>query len=311
MQFIRDNQADSLPQKPTAITIGNFDGLHIGHRALTDKLVKLSKEYDLSPWMVTFDPSPKEFFTGQRFPRLMARADKLDYLEKLGFDGLYSIDFDQAFAKLEAKAFIEKVVVKSLKAKVIVVGHDFHFGHQQSGDVGLLRQLGAELGFKVEVVPPVALDGTRVSSTLIREQLSQGLVQNVERLLGRPYFITARVQVGDKRGRLLGFPTANLMPPQLHTPAYGVYLTKVTGLEKPYFGVANLGVRPTVDGETFLCEVHLFDFARDIYGEHLQVQFLQKIREEKRFDSLEALRVQIDQDVQWARALANQIGTIQ
>ena len=305
-----------LAPSSTALTIGNFDGVHRGHRALLDQLVTRAHGLGLPPAVLTFEPHPREFFDPKNAPtRLATLREKLELLADCGVEIAMVARFDANFASLSADAFVEQVIVKALRARHVMIGDDFRYGAKRAGGFHLLQQKGAELGFQVEAMHSVLLDGERVSSSAVRAALAAGNMTEAAKLLGRPYAFDGRVVHGDKRGRQLGFPTANIRVKHNPLPMMGVFAVEVrcqrnVGGACPVpgdylHGVANLGVRPTVEGTRPLLEIHLFDFAGDLYGAHLNVRFVKKIRDEMKFSGLDALRAQIALDATAARAHFN------
>lgn len=290
---------------PTAVTVGNFDGVHLGHRAMLERLGGAARERDLRTCLMTFEPHPREFFTPAQAPaRLTTLREKLELLAPLDVERVLVQRFDAAFAAMSADAFVRDVLVHGLNARWVLVGDDFRFGARRQGDVELLREAGKTYGFEVASMDSVMVDGVRASSTAVRERLARGDLDGAARLLGRPYSMSGRVVRGQRLGSQIGFPTANI-PVRHNRPAlWGIFAVDVVGLaEQPLPGVASLGVRPTVvEAGAPLLEVHLFDFARDIYGAHVQVRFLQKLRDEEKYDGIEALQWQIALDVEAARA---------
>jgi riboflavin kinase/FMN adenylyltransferase len=289
----------SRSSTPTALTIGNFDGVHRGHRAILDVLRQRAHAQGLAPSVMTFEPHPREFFSPDTAPsRLTSLREKLELFEELGMEHVYLLRFNRRFAAISAQDFMQHTLRK-LDARLIMLGEDFRFGAGRAGDVAGLRAAG----FNVESVPTVSLDGKRISSTAVREALTTGDLKTATELLGRPYSISGHVAHGDKLGRLLGYPTANIHMLHERPPLYGIYAVKLRGIDDEELpGVASLGVRPTMkhNGRPTL-EVHLFDFDRDIYGWHVRVQFLKKLRDEQKFPDLETLKRQIAADEQAAR----------
>jgi riboflavin kinase/FMN adenylyltransferase len=284
-----------------ALTIGNFDGVHRGHQAMLTRLLEAAADLELPAAVLTFEPQPREFFAGAAAPaRLSTLRDKLECFAALGVERIYVARFAAALAGLPAERFIAEVLVRGLGMRWLLVGADFRFGRGRSGDLALLR--AAAHTFSVEVMPTVNVDGERAASSAIRDALSRGELERAARMLGRPYAITGRVAHGDKRGRSLGFPTANVA--LRRKPALsGIFAVRVHGLdEAPRAGVASLGVRPTVavDGRPLL-EVFVFDFDQAIYGRRVRVEFLHKLRDEERYADLDALKRQIHADVAQAR----------
>jgi riboflavin kinase/FMN adenylyltransferase len=284
-----------------AVTIGNFDGVHRGHQAMLTRLVEAAEDLALPPTVLTFDPHPREFFARHTAPaRLSTIRSKLEQFAALGVARVHIARFDARFAALTAQEFIERILVGALKTRWVLVGQDFRFGRGRSGDLALLR--ASARSFSVEAMPTVSVDGQRVSSTTIRDALGKGELERAAEMLGRPYAISGRVAHGDKLGRNLGFPTANV-PLRHKAPLSGVFAVRVRGLGgAPRAGVASLGVRPTVKADARpLLEVFVFDFDEAVYGRHVQVEFLHKLRDEERYADLDALTRQIRADVALAR----------
>lgn len=292
-------------------TVGNFDGIHLGHQAVLGRLCEKAAELALPSVVVTFEPHPQEFFDPGRVPmRLTGFREKMQTLRRYAVDRVLCIRFDRAFSRITAQAFIDDLLLDALGVRCLVIGDDFHFGFRRQGDIAMLQTAGAQHGFQVIPMHAFEVDGTRVSSTRIREALCSGDLGAAGKLLGRSYRLSGRIVEGDRRGRQLGFPTANI---HLHrrtpvagarmcAPLSGVFAVEVYGLERePLRGVANIGVRPTVDGTKCLLEVHLLDFDQDIYGRHVQVEFLTRLRGEVRFDGLDGLKRQIRNDIARAR----------
>lgn len=288
---------------PVVLAIGNFDGVHLGHAALMQQLAVASARLRLTPAILTFEPHPREFFSPASAPaRLTTLREKLELLADCGAQQAMVCPFNKAFSALSADQFIEQVLVGSLQVKHLIIGDDFRFGRGREGDFSLLQAAGQKFGFTVEAMQSVTVDGERVSSSAVRAALAAGDMTRAARFLGRPYMIDGRVAHGDKLGRQLGFATANIRIKHNPLPMTGVFAVQVSGLgERLLFGVANLGVRPTVGGTRPLLEVHLFDFDRDIYGAHISVRFAHKLRNEQRFPNFDALKAQIAADAAGAR----------
>ena len=285
---------------PTVLTIGNFDGLHLGHRAMLERLVAKAAELGLPAAVLTFEPHPRELFAPAQAPaRLTSMREKLALLESCGVDRTYVCRFDRKLAALSAEEFIDHVLVAGLDVRHAFIGDDFRFGKGRGGDFALLEQAGRMKGFACEAMHTVEVDGERVSSSAVRDTLAEGDLEHAARLLGRPYQISGRIVHGEKIGRQLGSPTANIQLKRKRLPLTGVFAVNVTGLDKRHLpGVASLGVRPTVGQDLRpVLEVHLFDFDRDIYGAHVAVHFLHKLRDEQKFPSFDALKAQIARDV--------------
>ncbi len=304
MELIRGQHNLRSHHHGCVATIGNFDGVHLGHQAILRQLAEQGQAFGLPITVITFEPQPQEFFAPQAAPaRLMRLREKLLALRQYGVGRVLCLEFDRRLAAVPARTFIDTVLVTKLGVRYLIVGDDFRFGRGREGDFELLCQVGRERGFQVANTHSYSYDGQRVSSTRIREALARGELTLAEGLLGHPYSICGRVAQGDKRGRTLGFPTANIHLHWRSTPLAGVYAVRMRGVgPEPVAGVANLGRRPTVGGLRVQLEVHLFDFQQDIYGRHVQVEFLAFLRPEQRFDSLDALQRQIQTDSDQARA---------
>jgi riboflavin kinase/FMN adenylyltransferase len=282
-------------QSPCALAIGNFDGMHLGHQTLLSKLTQAAADTSFTPAVMTFEPHPREFFTPESAPaRICSTREKLEHFAAAGVQRVYICRFNRRFAKLTAHEFMQHILRDALNAQAILVGEDFRFGAMRSGTiVDFVQQK-----FQLISLPQVNLEGFRVSSTRVRAALAAGDLKQASQLLGRPYSISGKVVHGAKRGRQIGFPTANVHMRHERPALTGVYAVKLDGLN----AVANLGVRPTIAGVPKLSlEVHVLDFNGDLYGKHVHVEFLHKIREEKMFDGLDALKAQIALDVQVAR----------
>lgn len=286
-------------------TIGNFDGVHLGHQNVLGQLAEKAAELHLPTVVITFEPQPAEFFGSDKAPPRLARfREKLEALSRFSVNRVLCLPFNRSLSALSAAEFIRRVVVDGLGVRYLVVGDDFRFGQGRSGDFAMLQRAGDEHGFQVVNMHTFAVDGERVSSTRIRDALARGSMQQAARLLGRPYRMSGRVAHGDKRGRTIGFPTANIFLHRRASPINGVFMVEMFGLDRePWPGVANLGSRPTVDGTSSLLEVHLLGLERDIYGCHVHVDFLERLREERRFPSFDELKQQIIADVERAKGL--------
>ena len=290
---------------PCVLTIGNFDGIHLGHQALLRLLTNKAQALGLPAVVLTFEPHPREYFTPAQAPaRLASLRDKLLLLAAAGVDNTRIIRFNKRFASLTAEEFIDKVLVRSLRVRHLIIGDDFRFGAGRKGDFSMLQVAGERHGFVVEAMTTHAHAGERVSSSAVRDALAKGQLDRAARLLGRPYSMAGLVMHGDKIGRTLGFPTANIQLKGLRPPLAGIYNVLVEGLGDTLVrGVASVGVRPTInDAGRPTLEVHLLDWNADCYGAHLRVHFLHKQRDEEKYDSLEALTAQIARDVSHARA---------
>jgi len=296
------------PTRPNAVTIGNFDGIHLGHQAMLARLTARAASVGGAPAVLTFEPHPREIFTPQDAPtRLTSLREKLEILRGLGVAHVHVCHFTRAFAALSAEDFVRRILVEGLRARYVLVGDDFRFGAKRAGDFALLKQLGEKHGFEAESLHTVEAAGQRASSTAVREALAAGDMATAAQMLGRPYSISGRVVGGDQLGRKIGYPTANIQLKHNRPPLTGIFAVRVQGLDQPDWpGVASLGTRPTVhaNGRPTL-EAHLFNFDQSIYRRHLRVEFLHKLRDEAKFPSLQALIAQIDEDARQAREMLN------
>ena len=287
-------------------TIGNFDGVHLGHQAVFRALRNVGEQMKLRSTVITFEPQPLEYFRPDEAPaRLTRLREKLGVIRDCGIDSVLVLEFSRRLALMGAETFIDEILVRGLGVKHLYVGDDFRFGRARSGDATQLREAGEMHGFRVDDLETHELSGDRVSSTRIREALADDRLEDAASCLGRPYTICGRVSHGDKRGRTIGFPTLNIPAHRRKTPLHGVYAVRVKGLDEAELnGVANIGIRPTIEGEQqVILEVHLFDFDRDVYGELIEVEFVSHLRDERKFESFEALKAQIDRDAQQAREI--------
>ena len=288
----------------TVLTIGNFDGVHRGHQALLARLVTHARKVALPSAVMTFEPHPREFFAPDSAPaRLTSLREKLSLIADEGVDHAYICRFNARFAALTAEQFIERILVQGLSVRHLIIGDDFRFGKGRAGDFEMLRRAGVEFRFGLEAMETVSVQGERVSSSALRDALQESDLAHAARLLGRPYGIAGRVIHGRKLGRELGFHTANIQLKRNRVPLSGVFAVRVSGEGVGMRnGVANLGMRPTVSNTLQpSLEVHLFDFDGDLYRHHLTVDFQAKLRDQAKFDSLQALSRQIGLDVAQAR----------
>lgn len=298
--------ARSSERVPVALAIGNFDGVHRGHQALLAQLVDAARRHGLRPAVMTFEPHPRELFTPASAPARVANIrDKIEALAAAGVERVFIQHFSRRFAALAPEQFIDDVLVAGLNARCLLVGDDFRFGARRAGDVELLRSLAQRHGYVVEQLATVQSHGVRVSSSEVREALAAGDLAHAAALLGRPYAISGRVLHGRKLGREIGFPTLNLRLAHKRPAAHGIYAVRVHGLGgHPRPGVASIGLRPTVeDSGRWLLEVHLFDFAQQVYGRLVRVELVHKLRDETKHDSIDALATAIRGDADAARAL--------
>ena len=295
-------------ETPIALTIGNFDGVHVGHQAMLTRLKDTASRLGLPACVMTFEPHPREFFSPNQAPaRLTSLREKLKLLIQAEVERIHVCRFNDDFARISAEEFITRILNQELSVRWLLVGDDFRFGARRAGDFAMLQAFSAANGFTVEAMPSVNIDGRRVSSTAIRQALAHGDLNTARKLLGRPYSISGRVIGGDKLGRQIGFPTANIQLKYNHPPLSGIFVVAVHGALQSspatvLSGVASLGVRPTIheNGKPIL-EVHLFDFNDEIYGQHLQVDFLHKLRDEEKYANIDTLIRQIEKDVAQAK----------
>lgn len=305
MHISRHFDAVPAPCRGAVIAIGNFDGVHRGHQALIDAGRRVAADLKAPFGILAFEPHPQEFFrrTREKF-RLTPFRNKADTLKRLQVDILYAVPFNERLAAMPADAFIEQVLVKGLNVRHVLIGGDFQFGKGRTGTAQTLREAGERLGFGVTVFQPVLENGDhKISSTDIRNALKEGRPRDAARLLGHWWTVSGHVQGGDQRGRTIGFPTANISLKGYLEPALGVYAVQVDVGGQRYGGVANFGRRPTFNKQDTLLEVHLFDFAGDLYGRQIDVAFIDFIRPERKFDGLDSLKRQIAVDSDEARRL--------
>lgn len=305
MRLVRDLDAQNLCPRGSVVTIGNFDGLHLGHAALIEAAREQARVANLDAVVITFDPTAREHFAPTAAPaRIYNASERLRLFSAMGIDVLWLLRFNAALAQTEATDFVRSLLVRGLQARHLIVGHDFHFGKGRVGDFHLLKALGDQHGFEVTEAPIIVDQQERISSTGVRKALWQGQFERAQSLLGRPYRMFGRVVRGNRLGHQLGMPTANIRLHRVQSPLHGIFAATVdgAGLQR-HAAVVSVGCRPTVDGKEMLLEVHLFDFDGDLYGQHLEVEFVEKLREEERFESLDALTVQMHRDAQQARAL--------
>ena len=309
MRIYRHFRELAAEHKGGVIAIGNFDGVHRGHRAVIEEAGRIAKDKG-APWgVLTFEPHPRMMFSPEAPPfRITPFVDKARIIEEMGVDFLLVLNFDQALSHLPADEFVTRVLVEGIGARHVVSGFDFVFGHQRAGTAQFLEAVGRKYGFGATGAGKVVdEDGIVISSTRIRAYLAEGKPREATRLIGRPFELSGRVSGGDQRGRTIGFPTANLMLAATTQPAFGVYAVRA-GVETEngvvwHDGVANLGYRPTFGGTSPVLETHILDFADDIYGKHLRVALIDFLRPERKFDGIQALTAQIAKDSEQARAL--------
>lgn len=305
MDLVRGLHNLTLRHRGCVATIGNYDGVHRGHQHIIAALRERAASLALPAVVVTFEPTPREYFEGAAAPsRLTRLREKLAALESCGVDRVVVLRFDDRMRSMAAAEFVDRLLVDGLGVRHVVVGHDFHFARRREGTIGTLRTAGQVHGFTVEEVDQFLVDGERVSSSLVREALNRGDLDRATRLLGRPYRMAGRVRLGKKLGRQLGFPTANLALHRKVVPLWGIFAVRVSGAGlRDHPAVASLGTRPTVDGTDPLLEVHLFDWEGDLYGRYLDVDFVARLRDEQKFESLDALVAQMHRDAAAARSV--------
>ena len=302
MELIRGIHNLRPRHRGCVLTIGNFDGVHLGHQAVLRQLQLKGAELGLPACVMLFEPQPMELFVREGAPaRLTRLRDKFLALQALGLDRLLCVRFGHDFANLEPDRFIEEILVARLGVRYLVIGDDFCFGRGRAGDFALLQAAGQRFGFEVVSTQSFCVAEQRVSSTRLREALRGDRLAEVHAMLGEPYTVSGRVAHGDKLGRTIGFPTANVHLKRRVTPVSGVYAVEVVFSGHTHYGVANVGTRPTVNGQRPQLEVHIFDFSGDLYGRHIRVRLCHKLRDEKKFDSFAALHAQIREDAATAR----------
>ena len=292
------NSLDDIPNNhgPSSITIGNFDGLHIGHIKLLKKTIDLAKKNNTIPIVLTFSPMPEEYFQNEYFFRLMNNAEKSDSIEDYGIEEIILIPFNEEFSKMDEKSFIDEILIKKLNAKHVIVGNDFRFGHKRIGNVKLLQSYGHVTGIKVTIVNLVEISGKKISSTSIRKLLISGKILEANNLLRKPFSIQGEIIHGEKLGRELGYPTANIEIYKSY-PINGIFLVEVLrGNSDKLYGLASIGSKPTFSGTNDVLEVFMFNFKLDIYGEIIKVIFLEKIRDQIKFNTKEELVDQMKND---------------
>jgi len=308
MQLVRGIHNIRSEDHGCVLTIGNFDGVHRGHQRVISALVTRSKALNCAAAVLVFEPQPQELFSGDKAPaRLCRLRDKYSLLAELGVERLICVNFTRKFANQSAQQFIEQLLVEKLGIQHLIVGDDFHFGKDRLGDFTMLSEAGNKFGFDVTDTASCKMANCRVSSTAIREALDQDNLNDVETMLGRPYSIIGKVFHGDKRGRQLGFPTANVLLKRQKSPLDGVFAVVVKVNDKTFNGVANIGSRPTVNGIRQQLEVHIFNFNDDLYGQCIEVIIKKKLRQVMTFDSLEALTAQIKLDSEQAKHVLNNV----
>lgn len=308
MQLVKG--ADSLPiKKPLVLGLGNFDGVHLGHQSLINRAITRARELEGTAGVLVFDPHPLKVLAPHRFPKLLtATREKARLMAELGLDVLIIEDFTLEVASMSPESFVDEVLVKKLGVAAVFIGYNYSFGHKAQGDPALMEKLGREKGFEVHVIPPVTVGQEVVSSSLVRKHLEQGNIEEVKKYLGRWPRLAGRVVKGEKRGRGLGFPTANLeIDEDLMIPGRGVYAAKAEIEDRVLKAVVNIGRKPTFhENFPLSVEVHLLEFNQDIYGMKMEIEFLRLLRGEKRFLNAKELVRQIEQDISEARSFLSQ-----
>jgi riboflavin kinase/FMN adenylyltransferase len=309
MELVRGLHNISRRHQGCVLTVGNYDGVHLGHQKMIGVLKSRAAELRSTATVLVFEPSSKEFIDPEGAPpRLTRWREKFLALAAQGVDRLVTLRFDEYMRAMTHECFVEELIVEGLGTRHMVVGNDFRYGCNAGGTIDNLRAAGEAHGFGVEQIAPFVFDGVRVSSTAVRERLASSDFAGAARLLGRPYRMLGRVVHGTELGRKLGFPTANLRLMRRKPPVQGVMAVRVSGIEpQPMQAVASLGTRPTVDGKNMLLEVHVFDFAGDLYGREIEVEFVAKLRDEVKFDSLDALTAQMHNDAAQAREVLSKV----
>lgn len=312
MQLIRGIQNIQSTDHGCVLTIGNFDGVHLGHQRVLKALVETANKLNTVATVMVFEPQPQELFAKENSPaRLTRLRDKYSLLKSLGVQRLICVNFNEEFAAQSAEHFVEHLLVARLGVKHLIIGDDFRFGKNRTGNFQMLNAYGKQHSFSVTDTASYKVSSCRISSTEIRSALEKDELEKSESMLGRPYAISGRVIHGDKNGRKFGFPTANVLLKRLVSPVAGVYAVKVvigSNNSVHHYGVANIGCRPTLNGIRQQLEVHIFDFNQNLYGERIEVIMLNKIRAEKRFESIDALVKQINKDSERARLFTQKLG---
>ncbi len=295
MKTFRD--IEKLPQiKGSVVTIGNFDGIHLGHQKIIAQLKEHAEKLKVPSVVISFNPTPQNFF-GADHAVLSSYEEKDFFLSSLGINYHLVINFNKEFSNINAQTFIEEFLLRKLNIKLCLVGDDFRFGKNRVGDFSLLQENGDRHGFAVEETATIEHNQIRISSTRIRECLQQNNLEETKKLLGRSYSISGKIVRGQQRGRTINFPTINILPNRSKSPVSGVFAVKVKLSGQTYFGICNAGHKPTVNGREFLFETHIFDFEKDVYEQFAEIDFLKHVRPEKKFNSFEELKDQIEKDV--------------
>lgn len=304
MEVFRDIEDFRRPEMKTLVTMGNFDGLHLGHQALVANAVAEAKRSVTQSLVFTFDPHPLKLLAPERAPQMIVnQRDKMDMLKALGVDAVIVQRFDRRFASIDAEDFVRRYLIERLNLSKIWLGRDLRFGRARAGDAEDLIRWGSSLGFSVGIVEPILVEGKRISSSRIRQLIEQGRVDEVQPMLGRYHFISGSIVNGHHRGRKLGFPTANLAAATELIPADGIYATTMELQNHRWLSVSSVGHNPTFGEGLRTIETYVLDFAQDFYGEMVKLSFIQRIREERKFAQIEHLVTQMHEDVRAARAM--------
>jgi riboflavin kinase / FMN adenylyltransferase len=292
------NYSDIEHDRPTVVTIGSFDGIHLGHRYVSEQMNLIAKFHNLDSVLITFIPHPREVLTGEQQNLLTIYSEKKEISESLSFNRVVFLNFTEDVSIIDYKEFTQDLLVNRLKMKHLVFGYDHAFGKGRGGTFKSLQKLGENLRFGVSQIEPISIEGNVLSASLIRKSIESGQVAEANKYLGRPYHVGGHVISGDGRGNKLGFPTANLQLEDKRKliPKKGVYLTSVRIGQKSKYGMTNIGLNPTFDGKDLKIEIHLFDFSEDLYQKKIDIFFHERIRDEKKFESVEELKQQLESD---------------
>ena len=300
MKIIRDVKKLSMKDKITA-TIGGYDGIHLGHQKIISKVVQKAKNNNTKSALITFKPLPKIYFANKNF-ELLTIYKKMQILRELEIDYMILLRFSDTLISMSSKDFVESILIKKLNISSLTVGHDFKFGYRQTGDVDYLKNYAEKGFFSLHIEEKHTLDDERISSSSIRDSILQNNFDKASKMLGRPYSVSGKIIHGDKRGSTIGFPTANIkLEPNVLLS--GVYAVSTYINEKKYFAVANIGYRPTFDGEKYLFEAHIFDFSSSLYGERMEFDIISKIRDTRKFSGIEELKESINKDIKSAKEI--------
>lgn len=302
MEIIKGIKNLKRPFKNPVVTLGNFDGIHLGHQKIFEKVINAAKKRDGESVVITFEPHPLKILSPKQCPPLLTPfKKKMMLMEKTGIEKVLCLRFTRSFSHISPADFVKRILLKKVGAKKIIIGYNYRFGKGKTGNVESLKAICADSGIEVEVVEPLTVDHTVVSSSKIRELIREGEVERASKLLGRDYLVIGRVIRGTHRGHDLGFPTANLEMTEELYPKLGVYAVRVEWQHQFFNGLANIGFNPTFDTKVLTLEIHILNFNYEVYGDEIQVSFIRRIRDEIRFPSLEELINQIQKDIEWAK----------